>query len=105
MLIEFYLRGLKWREVLLMLALDDEDLGLLRKGGGSPNHKPHGRHCQHKRLASLSKAFSGAVALSLVSQGKLRLSDTIGRWLPALPRAWHRVTLREMLQHRSGLPD
>jgi D-alanyl-D-alanine carboxypeptidase len=59
----------------------------------------------HERLASFSKAFNGAVALSLVSRGKLRLSDTIGRWLPALPRAWRRVTLREMLQHRSGLPD
>ena len=51
----------------------------------------------HERLASFSKALNGAVALSLVSRGKLRLSDTIGRWLPALPRAWHRVTLREML--------
>jgi D-alanyl-D-alanine carboxypeptidase len=59
----------------------------------------------HERLASFSKAFNGAVALSLVSQGKLRLGDTIGQWLPALPRAWHRVTLRDMLQHRSGLPD
>jgi D-alanyl-D-alanine carboxypeptidase len=59
----------------------------------------------HDRLASFSKAFNGAVALSLVSRGKLRLSDTVGRWLPALPRPWHRVTLREMLQHRSGLPD
>jgi D-alanyl-D-alanine carboxypeptidase len=25
--------------------------------------------------------------------------------LPGLPGAWHRVTLRELLQHRSGLPD
>jgi D-alanyl-D-alanine carboxypeptidase len=59
----------------------------------------------HARLASLARTYSGAVALSLVSRGKLRLSDTIGRVLPALPRAWHRVTLRELLQHRSGLPD
>ncbi len=59
----------------------------------------------HQRLASFSKAFNGAVALSLVSRGRLRLTDTIGRWLPGLPRAWHRVTLGEMLQHRSGLPD
>jgi D-alanyl-D-alanine carboxypeptidase len=59
----------------------------------------------HERLASFSKAFNGAVALSLVSRGRLRLSDTIGKWLPGLPRAWHRVTLAEMLQHRSGLPD
>ena len=59
----------------------------------------------HQVLASFSKAFNGAVALSLVSRRRLRLTDTIGRWLPGLPRAWHRVTLGEMLQHRSGLPD
>jgi D-alanyl-D-alanine carboxypeptidase len=59
----------------------------------------------HTRLASFSQAFSGAVALALVSRGTLRLSDTIGGMLPALPPAWRRVTLRELLQHRSGLPD
>lgn len=59
----------------------------------------------HARLASFAKTYSGAVALSLVSRGKLRLSSTIGQVLPALPRAWHRVTLRDVLQHRSGLPD
>ena len=59
----------------------------------------------HTRLASVAKAYSGAVALSLVSRGKLRLSDTIGQVLPALPRAWRPVTLAELLQHRSGLPD
>ncbi len=57
------------------------------------------------RLASASKAFSGAVALSLVAKRSLRLSDTIGKWLPKLPRAWRRVTLAEALQHTSGLPD
>ncbi|HWG64572.1 MAG TPA: serine hydrolase domain-containing protein [Streptosporangiaceae bacterium] len=60
---------------------------------------------QHMRMASASKAFSGAVALSLVSRGVLHLGDTIGRVLPSLPRAWAAVTLRELLQHTSGLPD
>jgi D-alanyl-D-alanine carboxypeptidase len=57
------------------------------------------------RIASVSKAFNGAVALALVADGKLRLSDTIARWLPMLPRSWGRVTLAQMLQHTSGLPD
>ncbi len=57
------------------------------------------------RLASVSKAYSGAVALSLVSQGVLALSDTIGSRLPDLPRTWAPVTLAELLQHTSGLPD
>ena len=57
------------------------------------------------RLASTSKAFNGAVALALVSRRVLSLNDTIGKLLPKLPRAWGRVTLREALQHTSGLPN
>jgi D-alanyl-D-alanine carboxypeptidase len=57
------------------------------------------------RLASTSKAFSGAVALSLVSEGELSLSDTVGERLPGLPHAWHEITLRELLDHTSGLPN
>ncbi|MFE7511459.1 serine hydrolase domain-containing protein [Streptomyces sp. NPDC057540] len=59
----------------------------------------------HMRIASAAKAFSGAVALSLVDRRALGLDDTIGRRLPQLPRAWHAVTLRQLLQHTSGLPD
>jgi D-alanyl-D-alanine carboxypeptidase len=59
----------------------------------------------HMRIASVAKAFSGAVALSLVDDGVLSLDDTIGERLPALPAAWHAVTLRQLLHHTSGLPD
>jgi D-alanyl-D-alanine carboxypeptidase len=57
------------------------------------------------RIASTAKAFSGAVALSLVSKGRLSLGDTIGERLPGLPKAWHKVTLRQLLDHTSGIPD
>jgi D-alanyl-D-alanine carboxypeptidase len=57
------------------------------------------------RIASAAKAFSGAVALSLVSKGKLSLNDTIGERLPELPEAWSEVTLRQLLNHTSGIPD
>jgi D-alanyl-D-alanine carboxypeptidase len=57
------------------------------------------------RVASVAKAFSGAIALSLADDGFLSLDDTIGSRLPYLPVAWHAVTLRELLGHTSGLPD
>ena len=57
------------------------------------------------RQASTSKAFSGAVALSLVSKGVLSLNDNIGERLPELPTSWHKITLRQLLQHTSGLPN
>ncbi|MEH0431923.1 serine hydrolase [Streptomyces stelliscabiei] len=59
----------------------------------------------HMRIASTAKAFNGAVALSLVQRGALGLDSTIGRTLPRLPRAWRSVTLRQLLNHTSGLPD
>jgi D-alanyl-D-alanine carboxypeptidase len=59
----------------------------------------------HMRIASVAKAFSGAVALNLVARDKLDLDDTIGDVLPDLPPAWSPVTLRQLLNHTSGVPD
>ena len=57
------------------------------------------------RMASTSKAFNGAVALSLVSDGELSLNDTVGEYLPGLPKPWQEITLRQLLEHTSGLPN
>jgi D-alanyl-D-alanine carboxypeptidase len=57
------------------------------------------------RLASTAKAFSGAVALSLVAAHKLSLNDTIAELLPRLPASWGKVTLGQALNHTSGLPE
>jgi len=57
------------------------------------------------RIASVAKAFSGAVALNLVRAGKLGLDDTIAQRLTGMPTAWGSVTVRQMLNHTSGVPD
>lgn len=57
------------------------------------------------RIASVSKAFSGAIVLGLVSKGALSLDDTVGKVLPTLPAAWSAVTVAQLLQHESGVPD
>ncbi|MEU6003682.1 serine hydrolase domain-containing protein [Streptomyces sp. NPDC047197] len=74
--------------------------GVAKTGTGRPI-----KATNHMRIASTAKAYSGAVALRLVDRRELRLNDTIGKVLPRLPRAWHRVTLRQLLNHTSGLPD
>lgn len=63
--------------------------------------RPH----DHMRIASVSKAFSGATALALVVAEVLEMDDTIGELLPNLPVEWHPVTLYQALNHTSGLPD
>jgi D-alanyl-D-alanine carboxypeptidase len=59
----------------------------------------------HMRLASVAKAFSGATVLSLVARRVLSLEDTVGKWRPDLPHEWADITLRQLLNHTSGIPD
>jgi beta-lactamase class C len=60
------------------------------------------------RLASLSKGFAAAVAAQLVREGVLRWDMLIQPWLPGFHLAnnedANRVTLRDLLSHRVGLP-
>ncbi|OJU81524.1 MAG: peptidase S12 [Solirubrobacterales bacterium 70-9] len=60
---------------------------------------------QHMRIASIAKAFSGAVALHLVGEGKLKLDQTLAELLPGMPAEWGPVTVAEMLGHTGGIPD
>ena len=73
------------------------------KGNVGANTAPKMR--RPLRIASVSKAYSGAVALSLVQRGKLKLTDTIGRVLPNLWPKSRKVTLAQLLRHTSGLAD
>ncbi|MGA5424116.1 serine hydrolase domain-containing protein [Streptomyces lavendulocolor] len=81
------------------------DVKVYRAGVADAESGRPPRPGDHMRVASVAKAYSGAVALQLVDRGKLRLDDTIGKRLPRLPKAWHKVKLRHLLQHTSGLPD
>lgn len=59
----------------------------------------------HMRIASTAKAFSGAVILSLVDEGVIGVDDTIGELLSGQPAAWSQVTVAQLMQHTSGVPD
>jgi D-alanyl-D-alanine carboxypeptidase len=74
-------------------------------GYGDVEAKRPPRATDHMRIASIAKAFSGASALALVQKGLLSLDDTIAERLPSLPSAWGSVTVRQFLNHTSGVPD
>ena len=57
------------------------------------------------RIASLTKAFTATVVLQLVNEGKTGLDDPIGKALPDLPEAWRGATVRQLLNHTSGIPS
>jgi D-alanyl-D-alanine carboxypeptidase len=57
------------------------------------------------RIASMAKAFNGAIAMRLVADGKLELDDTIDEVLPGEWPLAGDVTVAQMLQHTASLPD
>lgn len=57
------------------------------------------------RIASLTKTFTATVVLQLVAEGRLRMSDSIERWLPGLVPNGRNITIRHLLGHTSGLFD
>ncbi|WP_129666103.1 serine hydrolase domain-containing protein [Phytoactinopolyspora endophytica] len=57
------------------------------------------------RAGSITKTFVATVALQLVDEGRLRLEDTVEAWLPGVVPDGDRITVRQLLNHTSGLYD
>ncbi|MFD0650796.1 serine hydrolase domain-containing protein [Streptomyces malaysiensis subsp. malaysiensis] len=59
------------------------------------------------RMASTSKTMVATVVLQLEAEGTLSLDDTVDHWLPGVVPGDDdpRITLRQLLQHRSGIHD
>ncbi|HVZ83779.1 MAG TPA: serine hydrolase domain-containing protein [Terracidiphilus sp.] len=55
-------------------------------------------------IGSISKQFTAAAILLLQQQGKLKLDDPVGKYVPGLTRG-NEVTIREVLSHTSGYQD
>ena len=55
------------------------------------------------QIASSSKPFTSSAILKLVQDGKLALTDTLGKFFPGFP--YRGITVQMLLCHRSGLPN
>ncbi len=57
------------------------------------------------RIGSATKMFTAAMVIQLVAEGRLALDDRVQRWLPGvLPASYPAMTIRQLLDHTSGLP-
>jgi D-alanyl-D-alanine carboxypeptidase len=56
-------------------------------------------------IASITKTFVATLILDLVEEGRLRLSDRVEALLPETAELTRSVTLRQLLDHTSGLAD
>jgi CubicO group peptidase (beta-lactamase class C family) len=56
-------------------------------------------------IASMSKQFTAAGVVMLAQAGKLALDDDVRKYVPELPQYERPVTIRQLLQHTSGIRD
>jgi CubicO group peptidase (beta-lactamase class C family) len=57
------------------------------------------------RLGSIVKQFTAAVVLQLADEGKISLDDPVSRFFPDWPEPAARATVRQLLNHTSGIQD
>ena len=54
---------------------------------------------------SVGKMFTSSVIMLLVQDGKLQLDDPIAPYFPEAKGIWDGITIRQVMQQRSGIPD
>lgn len=72
-------------------------------GMSNPSREEAFRTDHRIGFASITKTFTAALVLQLVEEGLLTLEDTIDDWFPPMTFINGAVTIRQMLNHESGI--
>lgn len=96
----------------------DGMIAYVDQGGRAPAYFAAGWHDREKKIpaypqalfkiASVSKLYVAVAATKIVSSNRLSLDKTLAEYLPELAERIEnadRITLRMMVQHRSGIPN
>lgn len=67
----------------------------------SISNTPHTRF----RIGSLTKPFTAIAIMKLQEQGKLKLRESISRYIKDCPAEWANITVHHLLTHTSGIPN
>ena len=55
------------------------------------------------KLERITKQFTATMIMQLVKEGKLQVDDPFETILPEMPKAWAKVTVKNLLNHTSGV--
>ncbi len=80
---------------------------LVSKGYGMANYELNVANTPQTvfRIGSMTKQFTAMSIMMLQERGKLRVDDSIGKYLKACPIAWRTISIRNLLTHTSSTPS
>lgn len=89
------------------VAVAKADKILFSKGYGSANPEYDIPNTNNTifHVASVSKQFTAFAIAMLADQGKISLGDDIRKYLPELHDFGHKITIKQLVHHTSGLRD
>jgi D-alanyl-D-alanine carboxypeptidase len=87
----------------ILLVRDGVRTTRLSSGYGNLATKSPIRPADRARLGGMTKSFTATVVLQLVGEGKLALDDTVERWLPGVISNGNAISIRQLLNHTSGI--
>jgi D-alanyl-D-alanine carboxypeptidase len=88
-----------------MLVRDGNGTVRITSGYGNLARSTPMRVKDQFRVASLTKTFVATVVLQLVGERRLALDDTVERWLPGRIPNGDAISIRQLLNHTSGIYD
>lgn len=56
-------------------------------------------------IGQMTNAFTAIGIMQLVEAKKIKLEDLITQYISTAPKAWEKITIKDLLLHTSGLPD
>lgn len=76
---------------------------IAKRKGKEPNLEDY-TPATRQSIASCSKWLSAALVMTFVDEGKLKLTDTVGKWLPVLSQNGKgNITISQCLSHTTGI--
>lgn len=96
----------RWSDTDVVVRISDGERLREWQHEGSPAGQSHppGPHSRF-RIGSITKTFVAAVVLQLVDEGKVELDGSIAAQLPEPIPGGDRITVRQLMNHTSGLYD
>jgi CubicO group peptidase (beta-lactamase class C family) len=88
----------------VIVKVTQGDKGVISQAFGESMNGVPATKAMHFRNGAVAFAYLGTLLMEFVDEHKVKLDDTIDRWIPTLPEA-NKVTLKMLANQTSGYPD